>query len=696
MHATLLGKIAGTMLLALVALGVAAGPAIHGALTELDSLQRTVVALDQVDDLHAAARAVGQERLSLALDELRDSSPEVAEGDSPEDGTDRAIGAVANPPAALSRAVEAIAAARSTPVKRSENYGRATTALLESAGDVSIVTDDAATARSLDALRAVHDLIETTDRVWIGFAERVSDDDRVVADLLSGFARTEVLGTLVAGYDAAPIGPVLDEVLAGTAVMDELRVVATQDLLNPTDEVVTPEAALFTLVDARQRWTAAAERMEADLGDHVATLQADARSRRNTAAVLALFGILAIGAAGVALHGAAIGPLAAAADDAERFTEVGLPALAVTLDTAPEQAGTTAPELGRGAGPDFERLVRAVNRSHQALQGLAATHAGARHLLARRVVTLSAKNTALLHELVRLVASWRTTDESPETRARLFQIDHLATRMQRTSEALLLLAGSHATRHWTHPVSATNTARLALGEIGAFDRVDIGDMGDVRIRGGVAPDIAHLLAELIENALRAADPRKGPGAQRVQVEGLWVSAGFAFTVRDQARGIDELERAAINRRLHTPVVAHDGPTEFLGLHIVAHLAQRHGIDVRLLEAPDGGSIARVSLPVDLIDPATIPADRRRIDAGRGAVADRAASYPQPDEAQRTAARAFFGDGDEASRSPMVKVPERDQTSPLGGHHDLNAELATLVSRSEPVASSEQSTTTPWS
>lgn len=698
MFASLLGKIAGTMVLAVVALGVAVMPTILDARSELDALDRTGAALDQLDDLHRAARAVGHERLSAALADLPDPPPELPGDERPADLTDRALEPIVGGPGALSSAVEAIAAARSTPVKRSDNYRRASTDLLEAAGDVVVDTDDAATVRSIGAIRTVHELIDATDRVWIGFAERVSDEDRVVAELLAGFATAELLGDQVAGEDGGPIGPVIDEVVAGTGVMNELRVAAIEDLLNPAEQIVTPEAALYTLADARQRWTRAAERMEAELDDHVAGLRTDARSRRNTAAVLALFGILGIGAAGAALHGAATGPLGAVADDAERFVDHGAPALAAALDTSPEQP-PSVPKLGPPAGTELRRMVAAVNRSNEVLEQLATTQARARHNLSRRAVTLSAKNTRLLHELVRLVASWRSTDETPETRARLFQIDHLATRMQRTTEALLLLSGSHAERHWTHPISATNTARLALGELGAFDRVDIGEMGDVRIRGAVAPDVAHLLAELIENALGAADPRKGPQAQRVQVQGMWVSAGFAFIVRDQARGMDDDQRATINRRLHTPVVAHEGPTDFLGLYIVAHLAQRHGIDVRYLEAPEGGSIARVSLPVDLVDPATVPPDRNRIDAGRSTAVGQPAPLPEPGEAQQTAAREFFGDGDEApARAPAAPVttPTAGQTSPLVDPHDLNAELAALVSRSRSATSADPPVTTPGS
>lgn len=667
MSGSVSGKIAATMLVPMLAIGVVAGLAFVDAVADLDDIEQSATSLHQLETHHRAARTVGQERLFAALTALPEPPPEVVD-DGAQDRwqaeSDAALGRVEGRPEDLDWAVEAVAAARSTPVKRSANYGRATSVLLEAAGRVEVPTDDARVALGTVANRSIHQLIEATDRAWIDFAERPSDGDRVVADVMDALVATRVIADRVTATDAGePIEAIIDEASAATAVMDELRLTATEDLLNAGAEIVTPDAALFTLEDARQRWISAAERIEAELDLRVGERRSDAQTRRDTAAVLGLFAVLLIGAAGMVLHGAVAGPVELLASDTEQFAEYRLPRLAAGL-ADPTDAPSHSPSLTAPAGSELDRLVTAVNHSHDGLYGLARTHARSRHHLAGRAITLSAKNTRLLQELVRLVSSWRSADESPETRLRLFQIDHLATRMQRNAEALLLLAGSHAMRHWSNPVSATNVARLALGEIGAFDRVDIQRMDAVRISGQVAPDVAHLLAELIENALNAADPRKGPTAQRVQVDGLWVSAGFAFTIRDQARGMSETERAEVNRRLHTPVVDHEGPTDFLGLHIVAHLAQRHGIDVRLLEAPDGGTVARVALPVDLIDPTTIPTDRKPIDAGRGtdigAVAGARFAPPTRTEPQESAARTFFGD---SAGTDSIEPPDGDGPEP---------------------------------
>ncbi len=667
MSGSVFGKIAATMLVPMIAVGAVAGVALGDAIADIADLDQSAASLHQLDTHHRAARAVGQERLLAALAALPEPPPEVVDEETQERwqaDSDGALGRVEGRPEDLDWAVEAVAAARSTPVQRSTNFGRATSVLLEAAARIEVTTDDARTALGVATSRSVHELIETTDRAWIDFAERPSDSDRVVADVLDSLVATRVIDDRVTASSAGgPIDAIIDETSAATAVMDELRLIATEDLLNPGEEIVTPDAALFTLVDARQRWVSAAERIGTELDRRVGELRSDAQTRRDSAAVLGLFAILIIGAAGMVLYGAVSGPIEVLAGDTEQFAEYRLPTLAAALAT-PADAPSHAPSLTATAGPELDRLVTAVNHSHDGLYGLARIHARSRRHLAGRAVTLSAKNTRLLQELVRLVSSWRGTDESPETRLRLFQIDHLATRMQRNAEALLLLAGSHAMRHWSNPVSATNVARLALGEIGAFDRVDIEPIDSVRISGQIAPDVAHLLAELIENALNAADPRKGPTAQRVKVDGLWVSAGFAFTIRDQARGMNETERAEVNRRLHTPVVDHEGPTDCLGLHIVAHLAQRHGIDVRLLEAPDGGTVARVVLPVDLIDPTTIPTDRKPIEAGRGteigAVAGARFAPPIPTEPQAAAARTFFGD---SGGTESIEPPDRDSPGP---------------------------------
>ena len=314
-----------------------------------------------------------------------------------------------------------------------------------------------------------------------------------------------------------------------------------------------------------------------------------------------------------------------------------------------------------GIGRTDGLALRAAAGSAARLLVLTGTAGTTALVLTGRMVTIAHRNAALLHELVRHVSSWRSADSSPEVRQRLFAIDHIATRLQRNIETGLTLGGGRSERRWTKPISAVNTVRLALGELTGFDRVDLQPMDDVRLHGIAAPDVAHVLAEIIENALSASaelpDPR-----DRVTVKGEWVSSGWAFFVHDSGPGMDPDEREQINRALHTPSFANEASSHSLGFAFIGRVATRFGLDVRLLERAEGGTSARIVLPLELIDPETVPVDRKRIDAGRGARPGEMTELYIGDAERMSAADAYFG----------------DELSPLEADHDVNAELRKLI------------------
>lgn len=108
----------------------------------------------------------------------------------------------------------------------------------------------------------------------------------------------------------------------------------------------------------------------------------------------------------------------------------------------------------------------------------------------------------------------------------------------------------------------------------------------------------HLFAELVENAARYSPPHT-----RVEVYSERVSKGVAVEVRDQGLGMSEESLAEANNLLaHPPefdVVAL-GENVRLGLFVVARLAARHNIQVRLRSGPDGGTQAIVLIPDTLV------------------------------------------------------------------------------------------------
>jgi hypothetical protein len=176
-----------------------------------------------------------------------------------------------------------------------------------------------------------------------------------------------------------------------------------------------------------------------------------------------------------------------------------------------------------------------------------------------------------------------------------FQLDPLATRMRRNAESLLVLAEIDPPRHRNEPVRCAAVIRAALGEVEDFRRVAVHAEPTTGLLGAAAADAAHLLAELIENALTFSPPD-----QIVEVHGDRHATGYVVRIIDVGVGMppEELDRA--NRRLAGTESFTIAPSKYLGHYVVGNLARRHGIAVRLAPSPGRGVTATVDIPGHLL------------------------------------------------------------------------------------------------
>ncbi len=689
-------KVVLAFTLPVLALGFVAGQGTLAASSEAQEAELVVQASSQVRSLQMTSVAIGGERMAHAVADARSGESEELVADAVA-VTDDAMADVAGfeDSVLLDRVWTALSAARSTPVGRYDNFGRASALLLERAEQLAVPTESGTTQRSLASLQTMHRFVEAEDAAWVAFVNRTSEDLRSSSTVLEAFAVSATLRSDLVAAGRAHAGGPIQSAVTNTAVMADLRARAIEDVLNPEQMIVTDEAAILSNRDARLRWLAAIDQHAINTRAELDAAVAEALDRRNVYGLFGLFGLLVLGATAVALYQSISTPIAAAAAEANKLISERLPTMASSFGSIKQ----TRPRPLRAESDDeVGQLVGAINTIQARFFDLAERESTARRQMSGRTVTIANRNAALLHELVRNVSAWRNADTSPEVRQRLFGIDHIATRMQRNIEAGLVLGGGRSERRWTKPISAVNTARLALGEVVGFERVDVSPMEEVRLHGLVAPDVAHVLAELIENGL-AASAGMDPARSRVSVEGEWVSAGWAFLVHDLGTGLDGAERERINRALHTPGLAESPSTQNLGFLLVGKTAARFGIDIRLIERPAGGTTARIVLPVDLIDPETVPADRKRIDAGRGAHmnADSSDGLAPAPEAQQHAADAYFtepetparkrgllrrrGDSESADEAgkPMVAPP----VNPVGTLNDPDRELRKLLGTASP-------------
>ena len=250
-------------------------------------------------------------------------------------------------------------------------------------------------------------------------------------------------------------------------------------------------------------------------------------------------------------------------------------------------------------------------------------------------VNLSRRSQAMVERQIRLIESLEHGEQDQQRLASLSRLNRIAMRIHRNSQNLLILAGQEPATGWSQPVTLARLVEAALSEVEDCDRVSFEVQPDIAVRGPAVHDAVHLLVELIDNAtsFSAAD-------MPVQVKGHVLTTGGALVdITDHGIGMAANEMAYANQRLdHPPPPDIDIP-KWMGLLVVARLAARHGIRVRLNQADFGGLTALVWLPDEILthysaaDPGRHAATPRGMAASSPAFAparvDQPAARPEP-------------------------------------------------------------------
>ncbi|MCW2885968.1 MAG: histidine kinase [Streptosporangiaceae bacterium] len=245
---------------------------------------------------------------------------------------------------------------------------------------------------------------------------------------------------------------------------------------------------------------------------------------------------------------------------------------------------------------EVRRIYDAFLQARRAVITATVSEAAARQGLSEVFLNLARRNQVLLHRLLRLLDDMERRVDDADELADLFRLDHLATRMRRHAEGLVILSGRPSGRTWRRPVPVVDVARAAVAEIEDYTRVRVAPLPPVAVVGAAVADIIHLFAELIENATVFSPPELP-----VQVRGELVVHGFVLEIEDRGLGIDDDETlAGINERLAEPPEFDLFDSARLGLFVVARLAQRHGVKVTLRRSAYGGTTAIVLIPSGII------------------------------------------------------------------------------------------------
>jgi anti-sigma regulatory factor (Ser/Thr protein kinase) len=144
-------------------------------------------------------------------------------------------------------------------------------------------------------------------------------------------------------------------------------------------------------------------------------------------------------------------------------------------------------------------------------------------------------------------------------------------------------------------VRLTDVIRAALGEVEDYQRVTVRGVEPATVIGSAAADLAHLLAELIENALVFSPPD-----QTVDIRGRNRPDGYTLAIIDSGLGMPAPDVAAANRRLAGAESFTIAPSKYLGHYVAGNLAARHGIQVHLDNSPGNGITATIEIPQSLL------------------------------------------------------------------------------------------------
>ncbi|MEU1052664.1 nitrate- and nitrite sensing domain-containing protein [Streptomyces sp. NPDC005876] len=276
------------------------------------------------------------------------------------------------------------------------------------------------------------------------------------------------------------------------------------------------------------------------------------------------------------------------------IAEQRLPMLVDQLSrTDPGRVDTRVAPIPITTTDEIGEVARAFDQVHREAVRLASEQALLRGNINAIFTNLSRRNQSLIEGQLTLITDLENNEADPDQLEALFRLDHLATRMRRNGENLLVLAGEEPGRRWDQPVPLVDVLRAASSEVEQYERIELSGVPEAEIHGRAVTDLVHLLAELLENATTFSSPQT-----KVRVTATRLPDGrVMIEIHDKGIGLTAEDFADINHKLANPPTVDAAISQRMGLFVVGRLADRHGIRVQLRPSGEqAGTTSLVMLP----------------------------------------------------------------------------------------------------
>ncbi|WP_408056806.1 sensor histidine kinase [Streptomyces huasconensis] len=276
------------------------------------------------------------------------------------------------------------------------------------------------------------------------------------------------------------------------------------------------------------------------------------------------------------------------------IAEQRLPMLVDQLSrTDPGRVDTRVEPIPITSTDEIGEVARAFDQVHREAVRLAAEQALLRGNINAIFTNLSRRNQSLIEGQLTLITDLENNEADPDQLENLFRLDHLATRMRRNGENLLVLSGEEPGRRWDQPVPLVDVLRAASSEVEQYERIELSGVPEAEIHGLAVTDLVHLLAELLENATTFSSPQT-----KVRVTATRLPDGrIMVEIHDKGIGLTAEDFADINHKLANPPTVDAAISQRMGLFVVGRLADRHGIRVQLRPSGEqAGTTSLVMLP----------------------------------------------------------------------------------------------------